>query len=269
MNDNPPRQEQAPLNADALRIASDVAILDAAANQNLDAAGAGDQLANIAAPTELAATSEPAPSEDNTTATPGLPDVPSGSNNIKQDVGATDGPEDKTEFKCKYDENNQLQSSAYYKNGVLHGEECQYQGGMLAQRTQYKDGLIHGVMETYSEQQLSALMYYKGGKPEGIFMQYAPSGYPAYRACMRGGVLDGTAIVYDDEGAVSQIQTYKRGNLHGPSITYYPSGTPFEYGAYQDGQKHGEFTQYNPDYKINKVITYQYGAKIEEEDIES
>ena len=74
-----------------------------------------------------------------------------------------------TEVVVTYDDSDKVKSRATYKNGVLHGEECQYENGLLTQRAWYKNGMIGGLLETYAQQRIQSFMQYKDGQNKWHF----------------------------------------------------------------------------------------------------
>ena len=81
-------------------------------------------------------------------------------------------------YYAEFNSRGQLELSAVYKNGVLHGRYATYKYGNLTEQRFYKDNQLHGMLTTYypNTKNLQKEINYKNGKEDGFYRYYNEQG---------------------------------------------------------------------------------------------
>jgi antitoxin component YwqK of YwqJK toxin-antitoxin module len=109
-----------------------------------------------------------------------------------------------------YYESGQLSSFGVLKNGQLEGAtKAYYENGKLQEEAYYENGKLEGPQkEYYDNGNLKSESFYKNGLKDGDIKLYYPTGKLRGIAKFSEG-LDGTAIMYDENGNVMREFTHK------------------------------------------------------------
>ncbi len=164
-----------------------------------------------------------------------------------------------------YWDDGKIKSELRYENGKLNGECVWYtQNGGLMKKAHYKDDVL-----------------------EGQCVSWHPNGKMASEECYVNGKLDGEAKKWYDNGQLFQEGQYAEGMMDGQWFIFYPSGalaskadyvmgtgkqTCYEESGYKclevpyvDNLKHGKEIYYNPDGRVTKIVEYERGKAVSEE----
>ena len=188
-----------------------------------------------------------------------------------------------------YWENGKLKSELRYKNGKLNGECVWYyqngnklsQGfyvndtlegcftrwhpnGKIAEEGWYKLGLRDSIGHTYSEKGLLASEeHYRNGELNGEIKKWFDNGQLFQEGQYVDGMMDGAWYIYYPEGQLAAKATYVMGT--GKQTCYAESGYKCLEVPFVNNMKHGKALYYNPDGSITKIVEYENGKVVFED----
>jgi len=188
-----------------------------------------------------------------------------------------------------YWENGNLKSELRYKNGKLNGE-CVWYGpnGKKMTETHYKEDVLEGhCLRWHQNGKLAEDCWYKNGLRDSISRSYSEKGHLASEAFYVNGKLNGEIRKWYDNGQVFQEGQYVDGMMDGQWFIFYPSGalagkanykmgtgkqTCYEESGYKclevpyaNNLKHGKEIYYNPDGRVTKIVEYEEGKVVFED----
>ena len=145
--------------------------------------------------------------------------------------------------KCEktYWENGNLKSELCYEDGELDGE-CvwYYANGKKMRQATYKHGIIDGEMMKWFE---NGQLFQEGNYVDGL--------------------MDGQWFVYYPSGVLAAKADYKMGT--GKQVCYEESGYKCLEVHYRNNQKHGKELYYNPDGRLTRIVEYEDGKVVAED----
>ena len=164
-----------------------------------------------------------------------------------------------------YDANGQRQTQASYVNDTLEGQYLRWhQNGQLAEERWYKKGVQDSVCLTYSEKgNLSSKDYYSSGMLNGDSRKWFDNGQVFQEGQYVDGMMDGLWYIFYPSGALASKAEYNMGT--GKQICYEESGYKCLEVPYVNNVKHGKEIYYNPDGRVTKVVEYEKGKVISED----
>lgn len=164
-----------------------------------------------------------------------------------------------------YDSNGQKQTQASYVDDTLEGQYMRWhQNGQLAEERWYKKGVQDSVCMIYSEAgSLSSKDYYSCGKLNGESKKWYDNGQVFQEGQYVDGMMDGSWFIFYPSGALASKAEYKMGT--GKQICYEESGYKCLEVPYVNNLKHGREIYYNPDGRITKIVDYEEGNVIFED----
>ena len=150
-------------------------------------------------------------------------------------------PQEPSDGERAYWENGNVKSELHYENGQLDGE-CvwYYANGKKMTEATYANGEINGEMRKWFE---NGQLFQEGSYVDGL--------------------MDGLWFVYYPSGALAAKADYKMGT--GKQICYEESGYKCLEVPYRNNLKHGREMYYNPDGRLTKVVEYEDGKVISED----
>lgn len=189
-----------------------------------------------------------------------------------------------------YWENGKLKSELRYEHGKLNGECVWYaQNGNKQAKASYHNDSLEGLYQRWHlNGRLAEERWYKNGQQDSVSRTYSESGDLMSEDHYRGGRLNGESKKWYDNGQIFQEGQYNEGMMDGLWLVFYPSGalaskTDYKMGAgkqvcydesgykclevsYVNNVKHGREVYYNPDGTIVKIVEYEHGGKVREQD---
>ena len=188
-----------------------------------------------------------------------------------------------------YWENGQLKSELRYKDGKLNGESVWYTpDGRVMTRAFYLDDTLNGRYQRfYPNGTLEVECWYKNGQRDSVYHSYSEKGKLALEEYYIKGKLNGASMKWYDNGQVFQDGQYVDGMMDGSWFIFYPSGALAGKAAYKmgtgrqicyeesgykclevpyvDNLKHGKEIYYNPDGRVTKIVEYERGKVVFED----
>ena len=79
---------------------------------------------------------------------------------------------------------------------------------------------------------------------EGLYTKIGPNGKIFETATYRNDTLDGTRVIYYENGDTNIVEQYRMGDFHGPYLTYYEGGGLLQEGQYEDNVMVGDWLKY-------------------------
>jgi antitoxin component YwqK of YwqJK toxin-antitoxin module len=157
-----------------------------------------------------------------------------------------------------YDENGNIVSGAFYKDGEKVGEGITledgvrdgvwkefYNNGVLRGEGVYEKGVKVGVWKYYhpNGQLEQTGEFDKKGRLKGTWVWYYPSGKVLREENYRSGLLDGLMTEYDEAGNIIAEGEYIEGLEEGPWVYQY--GDFREEGSYSYGYRNGYWKSFD------------------------
>ena len=154
---------------------------------------------------------------------------------------------------------------AFYKNDTLEGRYQRFhQNGELDVECWYKNGLRDSICRSYSVKGiLISEDYYAEGKLNGESKKWYDNGQVFQEGQYTDGMMDGLWFIFYSSGALASKAEYKMGT--GKQICYEESGYKCLEVPYVNNLKHGKEIYYNPDGRITKIVEYEEGKVIFED----
>ena len=149
-------------------------------------------------------------------------------------------PKKPSDSETTYWENGNVKSELHYENGKLDGE-CVwfYANGKKQSQATYRNGEIDGEIKKWFE---NGQLFQEGSYVEGM--------------------MDGAWFIYYPSGALAAKADYKMGT--GKQTCYEESGYKCLEVPYRNNLKHGKEIYYNPDGRVTKIVEYEDGKVISE-----
>ena len=156
-------------------------------------------------------------------------------------------------------------SKAYYKDDVLDGHFMRFHpNGRIAEEGWYRDGLRDSISHSYSEKgNVLSEEYYVDGKLEGEIRKWYDNGQVFQEGQYVNGMMDGQWFIFYASGALASKANYRMGT--GKQICYEESGYKCLEVPYVDNLKHGKEIYYNPDGRVTKIVEYEHGKVVAED----
>ena len=176
-------------------------------------------------------------------------------------------------------ENDKLNGDCvwYFKNGtkmmqgryvddVLDGCYTRwYSNGKVAEEGWYKNGEHDSICRIYSEKgMLASEMYYVNGKLDGEIRRWHDNGQLFQEGQYANGMMDGRWFVYYPSGALASMADYHLGT--GKQTCYDETGYKCLEVSYFENEKHGKEVYYRPDGSVMRIVEYEHGKKVAEND---
>ncbi len=164
-----------------------------------------------------------------------------------------------------YWENGKLQSELRYENGKLNGECVWYtQNGELMKKAQYQDDVLEGLCTCWHPNGRKASEeHYVNGQLDGEARKWYDNGQLFQEGQYADGMMDGQWFIFYPSGALAGKADYAKGT--GKQIGYEESGYKCLEVSYVDNEKHGKEVYFNPDGRITKVVEYEHGKVVSED----
>ena len=164
-----------------------------------------------------------------------------------------------------YTTDGHVLTRAYYQDDTLNGcYQRYYPNGTLEIEGWYKQGQRDSVYRTYSEKgKLVSEEYYVEGKLNGEARKWYDNGQVFQEGQYADGIMDGSWFIFYPSGALAGKAVYKMGT--GKQICYEESGYKCLEVPYVDNLKHGKEIYYNPDGTVTKIVEYEQGEVIFED----
>lgn len=158
-----------------------------------------------------------------------------------------------------------LKSELRYENGKLNGECLWYaQSGELMKKAHYKDDVLEGqCVNWHPNGKMASEEYYVNGKLDGEVKKWYDNGQLFQEGQYTEGMMDGQWFIFYPSGALAGKADYVLGT--GKEICYEESGYKCLEVPYVDNLKHGKEIYYNPDGRITKIVEYERGKVVSEE----
>ena len=164
-----------------------------------------------------------------------------------------------------YTADGHVLTRAYYQDDTLNGcYQRYYPNGTLEIEGWYKQGQRDSVYRTYSEKgKLVSEEYYVEGKLNGEARKWYDNGQVFQEGQYVNGMMDGSWFIFYPSGALAGKAVYKMGT--GKQICYEESGYKCLEVPYVDNLKHGKEIYYNPDGTVTKIVEYEQGEVVFED----
>ncbi len=167
--------------------------------------------------------------------------------------------------KKDYWENGNIKSELRYESGKLNGESVWYtQKGQLAVKGTYKDDVLDGTYTRWHPNgKMASEEHYVNGKLDGEVKKWFDNGQLFQEGQYAEGMMDGQWFIFYPSGALAGKAEYKMGT--GKQVCYEESGYKCLEVPYVDNLKQGREIYYNPDGRITKIVEYEKGKVVSEE----
>lgn len=167
--------------------------------------------------------------------------------------------------KKDYWENGNIKLELRYENGKLNGESVWYtQKGQLAVKGNYKDDVLDGTYTRWHPNgKMASEEHYVNGKLDGEVKKWFDNGQLFQEGQYSEGMMDGQWFIFYPSGALAGKAEYKMGT--GKQVCYEESGYKCLEVPYVDNLKQGREIYYNPDGRITKIVEYEKGKVVSEE----
>ena len=164
-----------------------------------------------------------------------------------------------------YWDNGKLKSVMRYENGMLNGECVWYtQNGELMKKAHYKDDVLEGQCLTWHPNgKMASEENYVNGILDGEVKKWYDNGQLFQEGQYAEGMMDGQWFIFYPSGALAGKADYKMGT--GKQVCYEESGYKCLEVPYVDNLKQGREIYYNPDGRITKIVEYEKGKVVSEE----
>ena len=165
-----------------------------------------------------------------------------------------------------YDQNGKKQTQAFYHNDTLEGlYQRWHNNGQLAEERWYKEGLQDSVCRVFSEKgDMVSEDHYRCGQLNGESRKWYDNGQIFQEGQYVDGLMDGLWLVFYPSGALASKAEYRMGT--GKQIGYDESGYKCLEVSFVGNQKHGREIYYNPDGSVTKIVEYEDGRLVLEND---
>ena len=164
-----------------------------------------------------------------------------------------------------YTKQGKVMARAFYRNDTLEGRYQRFhQNGELDVECWYKNGLRDSIYRSYSVKgTLASEDYYSEDKLNGESKKWYDNGQVFQEGQYKDGMMDGSWFIFYPSGALASKADYKMGT--GKQICYEESGYKCLEVPYVNNLKHGREIYYNPDGRITKIVDYEEGNVIFED----
>lgn len=164
-----------------------------------------------------------------------------------------------------YWENGKLKSELRYENGKLNGECVWYtQNGELMKKACYHDDVLEGLCTCWHPNGKKASEeHYVNGKLDGEVRKWYDNGQIFQEGQYSDGMMEGQWFIFYPSGALAGKADYAKGT--GKQIGYEESGYKCLEVSYVDNEKHGKEVYFNPDGRVTKIVEYEHGKVVSED----
>lgn len=164
-----------------------------------------------------------------------------------------------------YYANGNLQMQADFCDDLKNGHSLRwYENGCIAEDCWYKKGVLDSIYRSYSVKGILALEeYYVGGERNGQVKKWFENGQIFQEGQYVGGMMDGLWLVFYPSGTLAAKAEYRMGT--GKQTCYDESGYKCLDVPYVNNVKHGKEIYYNPDGRITKIVEYENGNVVFED----
>lgn len=179
---------------------------------------------------------------------------------LKSELRYKDG---KLDGECVwYYSNGQKVLQAFYKDDLKEGHALRwYVDGVLQEDCWYKQDKLDSVYRSYSKKgKLASEEFYVDGKLNGASRKWYDNGQVFQEGQFVDGMMDGSWFIFYPSGALAGKAEYKMGT--GKQICYEESGYKCLEVPYVNNLKHGKEIYYNPDGRVTKIVEYERGEVV-------
>jgi len=164
-----------------------------------------------------------------------------------------------------YWDDGKLKSELRFDNGKMNGECIWYsQDGRLMKKAHYKDDVLEGqCISWHANGKMASEEYYVNGVLDGEVKKWYDNGQLFQEGQYAKGMMDGQWFIFYPSGALAGKAEYKMGT--GKQVCYEESGYKCLEVPYVDNLKQGREIYYNPNGKITKIVEYEKGKVVSEE----
>ena len=157
-----------------------------------------------------------------------------------------------------------LASCHNMSNEPSDSEKTYWENGNVKSELRYVDGKLNGeCLWYYANGKKMTEATYKNGEIDGEMKKWFENGQLFQEGSYVDGLMDGPWFVYYPSGALAAKAYYKMGT--GKQICYEESGYKCLEVPYRNNLKHGKEMYYNPDGRITKIVEYEDGKVIFED----
>ena len=164
-----------------------------------------------------------------------------------------------------YTKQGKVMTRAFYRNDTLEGRYQRFrQNGELEVECWYKNGLRDSIYRTYSVKGILASEdYYVADELNGESKKWYDNGQVFQEGLFVDGMMDGLWFIFYPEGQLAAKAEYKMGT--GKQTCYAEEGYKCLEVPYVNNLKHGREIYYNPDGRITKIVEYEEGKVVLED----
>ncbi len=132
-----------------------------------------------------------------------------------------------------------------------------YSSGKVLSSAYYKNGLKHGQFQTFTDSgQLLSSREFKEGLEDGTHVYFFPDGKLKSQIPYNQGLLDGEVRLYHSNGVLKRSITYRMGKRHGFDILNYINGTPLLKAEYQEDIPVGKAMTWHIEGPMSMEVSY-------------
>ncbi|WP_282122765.1 tetratricopeptide repeat protein [Algibacter mikhailovii] len=201
--------------------------------------------------------------------------------------GAYNDKEERTGKWTWFHKNGSIKETAFYKDGVLQGENLQFHEngkpyvisnysnnklngeykyfnnkGALIQKKHYKDGELNDLYESFFSVGKDLLEYhipYKNGLVENLATEYYANGSVYAEIPFTNGKRNGIEKQYYWNKNLSSEINYENGDLNGPYQSFYSNGNTIEIGQSLDNFYNGPWKSFYWNGTLQAEFSYDKG----------
>lgn len=154
-----------------------------------------------------------------------------------------------------------MQSSTFFKNGILDGHATEFfEDGVIKRVIPYDNGIQNGVYkEYYPNGQLNGTIEFKNDVRDGFYVEYYDNGNKKAQITFSQGEKDGKFLEFYSDGSIKNSAFFENGILQGETKMYDADGQLKNSGSFLDNQKHGVWKTVGYE---NTVVSRTYNKEI-------
>ena len=157
-----------------------------------------------------------------------------------------------------------LRQRATYWQNQLDGPLLIYdRKGNIERKFVFKQGKLSGLSEFYRDNNLYARLPFLKGILDGTAIYYDQGGNRVMDIPFSLGEIEGEMIFYGKMGHVVKIIPYEKGKKQGVAKSYYASGAVSKTEPYSNNLLEGNVTQYYEDGRVCSWNLYKGGKLLE------
>ena len=164
-------------------------------------------------------------------------------------------------------EDGTLQQQVEYKGGVINGRSVRWHpNGARQSEETYVNGLLEGMTTEWDVFGNKILeQTYKAGQLDGVSRQWHDNGQLMTEGTYSGGLFDGIWLYWDRFGNLVGQGDFKLGS--GTQCSWNAVGLVVYRVTYLDNLKHGKEVWFNNTGGVEKVVIFDHGEVVGEEQI--